>query len=149
MLDPAMSVEYASERLACAVIDDVHIAVHGKKDPDDADWAAYIAAGRKVLEHHDEPRVLVLTYGGNPSGAQRAKLNELNAGLSPLVAVMVDSRIARGAVIALSWFNPRIKAFPLNDLDAALTHLQLDASATQRVKDAIEELEYARRSANN
>src|SRR5688572_15071290 len=107
-------IEYASPRLTIALVDDVHIAVHGASNPDATDWEAYLKSVRKVLERYPNVRGVVYTLGGNPSGAQRSELNRINEGLQPRVSVMVESRIARGAVTALSWFNPSINAFSLD-----------------------------------
>lgn len=142
-----MTPEYVSARLACAVVEDVHIAVHGSLNPDETDWEGYLSAARKILENHTQPRVLVFTYGGNPSGLQRSQLNKINEGLSPRVAVMVNSRVARGAVTALGWFNPNLRAFSLDDMDPALEHLELAGPLAEQVRKTVMGLDEARRQA--
>ncbi|WP_181197792.1 STAS/SEC14 domain-containing protein [Enhygromyxa salina] len=124
-------------------MDDVHLAVHGPDDPDATDWEGYLGAARKILETYETPRVLVYTLGGGPSGTQRSMLNKINEGLSPRVAVMLESRMARGTVTALSWFNPSIKAFSLTEIDKALAHLELTGDVAGRVKRQLDRLKIA------
>ncbi len=142
-----MQTPYASPRLACTAVGDVHVAVHGPDDPDAADWQAYLAAARSILKGYEQPRVLVYTLGGNPSTAQRGELNKINEGLSPRVAVMLNSRVARGTVTALSWFNPSIKAFALDELERAMKHLDLSDASAARVIETVERLKLARENA--
>lgn len=137
------TIEYASQRLTIAIVDDVHIAVHGQDSPDATDWEAYLKSIRKVATRYAAIRGVVYTFGGNPSGAQRAELNKINEGLQPRVSVMVESRIARGAVTALSWFNPSIKAFAHDNLTEAMAHLGLSDSHAERVRRALDELKAA------
>ncbi|MCX4241098.1 hypothetical protein [Paraliomyxa miuraensis] len=144
-----IDIAYASPRLAIAMIEDIHIAVHGQDNPSDKDWDAYLDSIRKMWSRHDQVRGLVYTLGGNPSGAQRSQLNKINDGLKPWVSVMVESRIARGAVTALSWFNPRIKAFAPDNLDDAMAHLDITGPHAKRVRTALEHLEKALQDAKD
>ncbi len=137
------SIEYASPRLTLALVDDVHIAVHGQSNPDATDWEAYLRATKKLLQRHENVKALVYTLGGNPSSAQRSELNKINEGLLPRVSVMVESRVARGAVTALSWFNPSIKAYSLEQIDEAMAHLGLFGVKAKQVKETLEALKQA------
>lgn len=141
------SIEYVSPRLTLALVDDVHIAVHGQSNPDPIDWEAYLRAVRKVLERYPNVKGIVYTYGGNPSSAQRSELNKISEGLLPRVSVMVESRVARGAVTALSWFNPSIKAFSLEQIDEALEHLEISGVKARQAKEALAQLKTALREA--
>lgn len=140
---PWLSIEYASPRLTIALVDDVHIAVHGRDNPDAQDWDAYLKTTHTLRSRHENVRALVYTLGGNPSSAQRSALNKVNEGFLAQVSVMLESRLARGAVTALSWFNPRIKAFALGQVDDALAHLALSGTQASRVKEALEALKIA------
>lgn len=140
-------IVYVSPRLTVAVVEDVNIAVHGVDSPDATDWQAYLKSNQKIYERHAELRGLVYTLGGNPSSAQRNELNKLNEGKNPRVSVMVESRLARGAVTAISWFNPRIKAFALDQVDDALAHLELTPVMVKRVRSTLTALQEALRDA--
>jgi hypothetical protein len=140
-------IQYVSPRLTVAVIEDVNIAVHGVDSPDATDWEAYMKSNRKIYERFSGIRGLVYTLGGNPSTAQRSELNKLNEGKNPRVSVMVESRLARGAVTAISWFNPGIRAFALDQLDDALAHLELSAPLAKRVRSTLAALQEALRDA--
>lgn len=140
-------MDYASTNMACTVIGDVLVAVHGKDAPSDQDWSAYLNLAKAMLEYTDQPRVLVYSLGGSPSTTQRRELHEINEGSASRVAVMVDSRMARGAVTALSWFNPSIKAFDLRQIDLAMAHLELRENQLDVVRSALDRLRAAREAA--
>lgn len=137
-----MEQDYASPTMACSVVGDVLVAVHAEANPTDADWAAYLDACRTLQVTNQAIRVLVITYGGTPTSTQRSALNELNKQATDptRVAVMVDSRITRGAVTALSWFNPEVRAFGLKQLGDACAHLGVP-SEEGRVRAVVQGLE--------
>lgn len=106
------------------------VLVHGRENPADDEWGPYIEALRDLVTRVGEITVLVVTDGGGPNSVQRAELNErVLAGRTMLGAVVTESRIARGIVTALSWFNSGIKAYPPVRLREALRYLGLEEEA--------------------
>jgi hypothetical protein len=99
------------------------IAVHSAQDPSNLEWSGYL---RDTLAQADVSslRVLVISYGGGPSGAQRRQLMESLRRPAP-TALLSSSRFARTVVGVLSWFNPKIRAFGLYDDAAAYKFLEL------------------------
>ncbi len=100
------------------------VVVHTAAAPSDAEWQAYL----QEVERWFGTLVgcLVVTAGGGPSSAQRRALAEMFARQGPVVvrtAVMMDSVLVRGIVNAINLFNPQIRAFRGDALDAALQHI--------------------------
>jgi hypothetical protein len=133
-------MDYSSPRFACEAIDDTVVGVHTSEAPNDDDWAAWIAATRRALERTGSVRVLVYSLGGGTTSKQRSEVNELFKDRPQRVAVMLNSRLARGAVTALSWFNPQIKAFDLEQFEDACVHLSIEGSHRLLVQRAITEM---------
>lgn len=133
-------MDYVSKRFACTIVGNVVIGVHSEDDPDDADWKAYLDAGREILAKDGDLRVLAFSEGGGPNSVQRSQVNDLFKDRPQRVAVMLNSRLARGAVTALSWFNKQIQSFNLEQIDEACAHLQLSSTDTKLVRDAIDRL---------
>lgn len=126
-------MEYASPRFACTIIGDLVLGVHAKENPTDADWTEYVNATQKVLETHGTVKVLAYSMGGGPNSVQRTKANELFKDRPQHVAVMLNSALVRGIVTALSWFNPMIRAFNIDQLDDACKYLELSKTASAEV----------------
>jgi hypothetical protein len=121
--------------LAIKVIDRLFIVVYGARDPTDEEWDAYLA----LAEQHGiaQTMQLICTDGGEPTATQRRKLNERLGGRTVPVAVVSSSQRVRATVTALSWFNRRIKAFPLSGLSDALEYLEVPASRTELIEREI------------
>lgn len=101
------------------------ILVHTKDSPADAEWAAYLADARTWRDKIEG--FLVVTEGGGPNTLQRGEMNDVLEAekRGGKTAVVTLSRIARGIVTALSWFNPGIKAFSTINVPAALDYLNV------------------------
>lgn len=122
------------------------VLVHGREDPADPEWDGYVQALRRFREATgEELGVLVVTEGGRPNTVQRTDMNaafDLGDGTRVPTAVVAESRMARGVVTALGWFNPGIKAFHPDELEAALEHLGVpprDRAEVRRTVDALRE----------
>jgi hypothetical protein len=75
-------------------------------------------------------RTLVVTRGlsAAPNAKQRTEYNKSAAGAEHKVAVVHDgSPLAHAALIAMSWFNPKVRAFHRRALADALHYLGLAA----------------------
>lgn len=133
-------MQHASPRFAWLVDGNLVIAVHSTENPTNEEWDAYLAAGSKALDQHGSIRSLAYSLGGSPNSVQRSKTNELFKGRPQRVAVMLNSAITRGVVTALGWFNPEIRAFNLEQSDAACEYLGLDALQTRKVREQIQQM---------
>lgn len=116
------------------------ILVHTKDSPDDAEWREYAQAASKWKK--DIQGFLVISEGGGPNTMQRAELDTA-IGIeshSAKTAVVTVSRIARGIVTAIGWFNTTIKAFSTNQMAQALEYLGVSATEVDSVNVEIKRL---------
>ena len=102
---------------------DLMILVHTAHAPNETEWKEYIEAVR--ASDLDKLKTLVFTDGGAPNAAQRKSVNEVLDGKTSPGAIVSHSMLVRGVVSALSWFNPKIKAFSPENTDAAFRYLGL------------------------
>lgn len=134
-------VQHASSRFAWTVTDgNFIIGVHSTENPSNEEWEGYLAAGRAALAAEGSVRSLAYSLGGGPNSLQRSQTNELFKGSPQRVAVMLNSALTRGVVTALSWFNPEIRAFNLEQLDAACEYLGLSPEKTREVEALIKQM---------
>lgn len=109
--------------MAIRVVDRLFIVVYGTANPTDAEWSRYLDL---VERHGVEATVqLIATDGGEPTAAQRRRLNTLLAGRMVPVAVVSASKQVRRTVATLSWFNRFIRAFSPGDLAEALRYMEV------------------------
>lgn len=120
------------------VIKNLGISVHTAKPPTNEEWQELIT----LMQPSDVAnfRAISLTDGGAPNSAQRKSMNDYLAGRVPLSAVVTQSTVVRGVVTAMSWFNPNIKSFSPEELDAALVHLKVNRSEFALIKKEIRTL---------
>lgn len=112
--------------LAVKVIDRLFVVVYGATDPTDQEWQGYL---RQVELHGvDRTMQLVCTDGGEPTTSQRRALVHVMGTRQVPVAVLSGSVRVRGTVTALSWFNPKIRAFAPTGLLEALAYLEVPVS---------------------
>jgi hypothetical protein len=88
---------------------------------------------------------LVRTLGGGPSSSQRKELVQAMEAqaIRTSTAILTSSAIARGVLTGLSWFlsAERLpKTFPLDDVVAALTFLDVDAASEGGVRAELKRL---------
>lgn len=101
------------------------LVMHTKDNPTDEEWALYLEFTKKNLSNLK--RNLIITEGGGPSTMQRGLLNDLleAQNYKPKISIVTLSRLVRGIVTALSWFNPNVKAFSTIQIPAALDYLEV------------------------
>jgi len=121
-------------------VGDIVVVRHTKEAPTGDEWNAFIGRCRRTLDRYDKMRGLIISEGGGPNSDQRGDVNELLAGRPQRVAVLNRSRWVRGVVTALSWFNPEIRAFALDQTDAAFEHLHLTTAERDAVAAALREI---------
>jgi hypothetical protein len=112
-------------------------AVHGREDPTDAEWTAYLTSARGPTRYTG---TLVVTDGGGPNALQRKQLEDLPELRDLPVAVVTASRAARGIVTAIGWFGKAIKAFSPQHLPEALRYLRITPAEATRVCTSIDEM---------
>lgn len=117
----------------------VAVAVHGRSDPSNLEWRGYLrdtAAQPQI----SALRVLVISYGGGPRGAQRKELTDALRQSAP-TAFLSDKVLARALVNTMAWFNPKLRAFALHEDGAAFDFLGLTDAERQSARRIRAELE--------
>jgi hypothetical protein len=127
------------KHMAITVIDRLFLVVYGVTNPTDEEWRSYL--DRVERDGIERSMQLVHTDGGGPTIAQRGELNERLGGLQVPVAVVTGSARVLLTVTALSWFNRRIRAFPLSGLGDAIAYLEIPASRTDLIRREIARLQ--------
>jgi hypothetical protein len=127
------------KNVAFTIQDDILLAVFGPRNPQDEEWEAYLAAYQRIPA--GRAKVVSFTSGGGPNSSQRMRLQEILQGGRQACAVITRSRIARGIVAALAWFNPDVRAFAPERLGDALAFLGLPPGAREPLLDAADRLE--------
>lgn len=120
--------------------DNLVLLVHSKSAPADDEWRRYVDEFRSRQHALEDLRVLVITDGGGPDAKQRGWLNEVVGGRNMPTAVVSAASIPRVMVKALSFFNPRIRAFAPHELSEALAYLGIAGSKADWVAREVERL---------
>ena len=115
--------------LRCEVVDDVVIMVHGQRSPSSQDWQKFIGALRQTCSHFGRAKILGFTPGPAPNAVQRSEMMAIAKEYPLPIAICTESRLARGAIQALSWASHmRIKPFEKRDWVGACDYLELPTS---------------------
>jgi hypothetical protein len=102
---------------------------------------ATAAAIRAADGDMDRVGVLTFTDGAGPTAAQRADMRDFLGGRQLRLAVVSASRLTRGIVTAISWFNPAIRVFAPAELARAYTYLDVSADGERGLWAEIERLD--------
>jgi hypothetical protein len=122
-------------------VSDYCVYASGRRPPSDIDWATYLDWLAPECQLGLTVRVLVWERSDGPTAAQRSRLNEVTSGCAARVAVLTPSRVIRGIVTALNWFNvDSYRGFSPLELDAAVAYIGATAGSAQRLKQAAREL---------
>ena len=109
------------------------------KTPLDDEWDTYLAA----LEHGAKAerfRSLVVTDGGYPNRAQRARMMSKVRERPTRVAVISSAASVRFVVSAIALINPNIKAYSEKEYPGAFEHLQLSPAQGAVALASVEQL---------
>ena len=109
-------------------------------NPRDEEWDDFL----RLLDRSRDLaklRILVITDGGGPNAAQRARLQTVLKGRAVRVAIVTDSAKSRFIASAVSLFNRDHRGFSRAEIPIAYSHLQLTASECRAVEATLQELE--------
>ena len=105
----------------------------------EADLAAYL---QDVMPRTDLKGVVVRASDGAPKPHQRAQIQQWFEQNHRRGAVLTNSVLARGGVTAMRWFGLPVRAFSLDQLEAALGYVGIQpeeiAPARDRLRQVIE-----------
>jgi hypothetical protein len=139
------------DALLWRVVSNVLVVVHGRQAPTDERWAELLRA--TTQPHPDGARtpiprraILIYSLGGLPTTTQRSQLKHVKVPPSselPAIVLLSSSPLARGVLTALGWIVPALRsmrAYPLEQREAALRSLELEAESLRSVEGALAEL---------
>lgn len=105
----------------------------------EADLSAYL---HDVMPREELKGVVVRASDGAPRPHQRAQIQRWFEQNNRRGAVLTDSVLARGGVTAMRWFGLPVRAFALDELDAALGYVGIQpadiAPARARLREVID-----------
>jgi len=116
----------------------IFIVAQGEQAPSLDDWEECLRSLEAQLQ--EIQGLLLFSAGGSLNAKQREQMAELVKRGSVRVAVLTDSRIVRGAVTAMSWFDIPIEAFDCNEEGRALDYLLVEADARAALLGTLSEL---------
>jgi hypothetical protein len=120
------------KRVSWRLIAETLVCCHSDEAPSDDEWDAIMGA-MKSISRPELARILVFTYGGAPNATQRAILSEVLKNMRSPISILTPSILARGAGTALRWFNPHIRIFDPEEVEAALDHIQAPQGARREL----------------
>jgi hypothetical protein len=118
---------------------DLMILYQLDQTPRNEEWDAYLAA-LDVAARTRQVRCIVVTEGGYPNRAQRARMLSMTRNEPRRVAVISGAASVRFVVSAIALINPNIKAYSMKEYAAAFTHLQLSPAEGAVALTSIEQL---------
>jgi hypothetical protein len=107
------------------------VLVQTENPASDAEWQQWVDfVSQGGTASAELMRVLVFSAGGSPTPKQRRLIHELMplAGGSVMTAVVIDSRVGRAVVTAMSLFNRGVRAFRPDRVAEAFDHLGIAAA---------------------
>lgn len=132
---------FRGQTLCVTACDDLVVVVHGAEAPSDGEWSELLRQGVKL-----RPRaLLVFTPPGcpGPSAKQRgaAAATWLELGYQAPIALITESRLLRGALLAIQWITKQpATAYAPSDLERACDALALDPDARVTMRQVAFEL---------
>jgi hypothetical protein len=126
------------------IVGTLHIIVCGDKDPTMDDWAAYMQAlqeeERKGVDV-SQWRTVTFSDGGGPNATQRKAVSDLLKGRASPIAIITANSVMRGVITALSWFNPKCRAYAPSDMGSALNFLGVPLARFDSIKQTAQEIQ--------
>jgi hypothetical protein len=122
-----------------AIVDHVHVLVHGERPPTDAEWDDYLATLRQQGPGLVE---LIVTAGAGPLDRQRARLRELLADRRVPTAILVDGTIARLRIDFWGRVRRRweVRVYRTDQIVEALAFLGVPHIRTPEIARVVEQL---------
>lgn len=103
----------------------------------EADLAAYL---QDIMPREDLKGVVVRASDGAPKPHQRAQIQHWFEQNGRRGAVLTDSILARGGVTAMRWFGLPVRAFALDQLDAALGYVGIQPEHIPPARDRLQKV---------
>ena len=109
--------------------------------PRDEEWDQLLDLLRAQGDNVENVRFLVVTDGGGPNSAQRARVERVLNGRAVRVAIVSDSAKSRFIASTISLFNRDHRGFSKAEISEAYAHLRLTARERVLVEAALQQME--------
>lgn len=120
------------------VVGELMLVVHADIVPSESDWS-------QMLRTRDDAKpksiLVVAPPKASINASQRADVQTYLAQTGARIAVLTDSKLVRGAALAVAWFGVPVRAFPSKGLGDALTFLEVKPERLQIIERAIQDLD--------
>jgi hypothetical protein len=121
-------------------VDSLLILRENRETPTDEEWDYCLELLSTFAPNFSEVKVLVMTAGGGPSTAQRARLSRVAQGHPLRVAVVSESTKVRFIVSSVALFLRDISSFRESEILEAYDHLRMTPSEQLLADRALEEM---------
>lgn len=124
----------------CATfVGDVMLVVHAEVAPAADEWSAYCnyAGATRAMAAGNLKTLVITVSDGGPNARQRSEYKDKVAGTGNRVAVLCGGSVTRAILTAMSWFNPDMQAFGVDEINRALSYL--GASPSEDLMRALEQ----------
>lgn len=112
------------------------LAVVTEDSPTDEEWTAWLSLCRERLGQ--SMRVMIAVHGGGPDAYKRKALADLTRHEDDLrTAILTDSEVARGMVVAFNWLGLPRRGFGSNQYRLAAEFLELTADEWREVLEVM------------
>ncbi|MFT3775497.1 MAG: hypothetical protein QM820_59880 [Minicystis sp.] len=118
------------------------VMLMGRNNPSDAEWDTYLSAIAAGIAAGMPARALVISNGGAPTPAQRARLEKATTPISGQLkaAIVTGSTFVRGVLNAMALVNRGYRAFPPDKLDEAFAYLDIRPANAGELRAAVAQL---------
>jgi len=122
----------------------LQIVVHDDGPPDDVTWSSYMAQTRQMLQRaggdYASMAGLIISDRGVPTSVQRAEFLRFLNGQHLRASLISRSVLIRAVVASVNIFNPAMRAFSPDKLEAALAHVGLAPARNREVLSLLKRL---------
>lgn len=128
-----------SPSMAFRVVGDILLIVHADMPPSAEDWSE-MSKLREALADRLKGQLVVAPPRAIIDARQRADVKAFWQRSHVSLAVLTDSRLARGAAIAVAWFGVAVRAWPTQYIDEAMTFLAVPVERREELRQAAQAL---------
>ncbi len=125
--------------IAYSVVDNVLLVCAGDDTPTDEEFGQMVKTIRDL--HSSVTGILVLAGTKRPTSNQRSEMTAVLKRRALGLALVSESRLARGAITAIGWFVQGVKSFRESEIQQALLFLKADPSNTDWIISKLRELQ--------
>ncbi len=119
-----------SQTIEHAVVDHLLLVCAGDNAPTDEEFSNMVKTISSLSAR--VTGILVLAGTKRPTSSQRSEMVSVLRGRKLRIAMVSDSRVARGALTAIGWFVSGVKAYKAEEVERALAYLEVDKADVER-----------------